>query len=303
MKKNILIFLFVSFTASGCWLKPLEKPQHFPPAVSKETVKQVESKAVSEMAQSVNMAVKEMKGYFVKNDVKLGDGINFFILFSESSFDKILSASAIETNISPKPDFKNKIVVVLSSNRATEQGYDIKIVRAYAIGSDIYVEYDVSQETNELYYYALNAKIFEIEKPQIAMNICFIDAERNTKVFPLGNRSRYSPSNIDDLIKYYTGTYKGTLPSASGPGISTVLVLSKDYTFNLKQIYLKEPDRIYETSGKWETTSDLSSVVLIYDNPGEEYTSFRFLDRATIEKLDIHGEIIESEYDYYKLKK
>jgi uncharacterized lipoprotein NlpE involved in copper resistance len=149
----------------------------------------------------------------------------------------------------------------------------------------------------------LNAKIFEIEKPQIAMNICFIDADRNAKVLPLGKRNEYSPSSLDDLIRHYTGTYKGTLPAADGPCISTGLVLSKDYTFNLKTIYLSDPDRVFETEGKWATTSDLSSFVLNYDNPGEEQTYFRFLNKSTIEQLDIYGEIIESEYDYYKLKK
>jgi hypothetical protein len=300
MKKNILISIFVSFAVSGCWLEPIQKPQPFYPAVSKETIKQVESKVISEMAQSVPMAVKEMRGYFIKNEVKLEDGINFFILFSKKRFDKILGMSAIEADISQNPDFKNKVVIVLSSNR-NEQGYDIKIMRAYAIGSDIYVEYDVSQKSQELYYYALSAKIFEIEKPQVAMNICFIDADGNTKVLPLGNRNEYSPSNIDDLIRHYTGTYKGTLPSADGPGISTVLVLSKDYTFNLRQIYLKVPDRVYETSGKWAPTSDLSSFVLNYDKAGQEQTFFRFINKSTIEQLDIYGELIDSEF--YKLKK
>jgi hypothetical protein len=84
------------------------------------------------MAQSVQMEVKEMKGYFIKNSVMLDGGINLFILYSQKSFDKILGTSAIETDISPKPGFKNKIAVVLSSNRA-EQGGDIKIIRAYSI--------------------------------------------------------------------------------------------------------------------------------------------------------------------------
>jgi len=302
MKKNILVF-FVLFLLSGCWLTPIQKPQQpqpFVPEVSKETAKKVESKAVSEMAQSVPMAVKEMKGYFLRNSVKLDEGINFFVLSSEKRFDDILAMSAIETNISQKPDFKNKIAVVLSSKRLP-QAYNIKITRTYAIGSDVYVEYDVSQNQQELSYYALSAKIFEIEKPQIATNICFIDAARNSKVMPFGNRSEYSPSNLDDLIQFYTGTYKGTLPAADGPGISTVLVLSKDYTFNLKQIYLSNPDRVFETSGRWAPTGDLSSFVLNFDKPEAQRTVFRFINRATIEQLDIYGEIIDS--GFYKPKK
>ena len=302
MKKNILVF-FVLFLLSGCWLTPIQKPQQpqpFVPEVSKETAKKVESKAVSEIAQSVPVAVKEMKGYFLKNNIKLDEGINFFVLSSEKRFDDILGTSAIETNISQKPDFKNKIAVVLSLNRSAQM-YDIKITRAYAIGSDVYIEYVFPQNRQDIAYYALSAKIFEIEKPQIVTNICFMDAAGNSKVMHFGNRNEYSPSNLNDLIQYYTGTYKGTLPAADGPGISTVLVLSKDYTFNLKQIYLSNTDRVFETSGKWAPTGDLSSFVLNYDKPDAQRTIFRFVNKSTIEQLDIYGETIDS--GFYKLKK
>jgi hypothetical protein len=297
MKKNAVFLL--AFLVSGCWLKPIERPKPFIPEISKEAAKQVEMKAVSEAAQSVNMSVNEIKGYFLKNGAGLSDGINFFVLSSEKRFDEILGASAIETDISQKPDFKSKIAVVLSTGRLP-QSYDIKIIRAYAIGSDVYVEYDFSQKA-ETSYYGLSAKVFEIEKPQVATNICFIDAVKNSKVMPLGNRGEYSPASVSDLIQNYTGIYKGTLPAADGPGISTVLVLSKDYTFNLKQIYLSSPDRVFETSGNWAPTGDLSSFVLNYDKQENERTAFRFIDKASVEQLDIYGEIINS--GFYKLKK
>jgi hypothetical protein len=297
--KKILLFL-LAFSVSGCWLKPIEKPKPFIPEVSKATAKQVEMKAITEAERSVPMAVREIKGYFLKNSVKLESGINFFILSSEKRFDEILGASAIESDMDPKPDFKNKVVAVLSLERLPKR-CDIKIIKAYAIGSDIYVEYDASQNQQELSYYALSAKIFEIEKPQIATNICFTDAEKNSKVLPLGNRTQYSPLNIDDLLMYYIGVYKGTLPSADGSRVSTVLVISKDYTFNLKQIYLSNSDRVFETSGNWAATSDLSSFVLNYDKPANSQTAFRFVDKSTVEQLDIYGEVIDS--GFYTLRK
>jgi uncharacterized lipoprotein NlpE involved in copper resistance len=269
--------------------------------ISKETVKEVETKAATEIEKSVPAAYKEIKGYYLKNAIKLNSETNFFILDSEKRFDEFLSKSHTAADVSVKPDFKRNMAVVIALQRSTAQ-YDIKLTGAYLIDSYAYVNYEISEMKNlQISYYSLSAKIFEIERPQILTNVCFSDPDKKTTVLPFGNRIEGSPSNLAEMLKDYTGIYRGIIPAADGPGIETVLHLLPDYSFNLKEIYLSNPDRVFQSYGKWAPASDLSSFTLNYDKDLKDQARYRFINKRMIEKLDIYGEKIDSEL--YKLKK
>lgn len=295
--KKLLIFL-IPFFISACI--PRSAPTQ--PSVPRETVRQIEIKA-SDTSQAVMLNVKELDGYFLKNSVKLNDELNFFILGSQKEFDSALGQSKTMGKGAYLADLKNNIIAVIAM-KPSQMANDIKVTKAYIIGSDIYVNYEINPKiTPEVGFFISNVKAFEIERPKQILNVSFVDTNKNMRILPFGKRTVGSPVNLDALLKYYTGRYKGTMPAADGPGIAMLLTLSPDYTFRLEQSYLSNPARTFESAGKWAPGEDLSFVVLNYENPLHEQTAFYFIDRNTIEKLDINREKIETSSELYRLKK
>ena len=268
--------------------------------ITRETVKQVEAKAY-DIKRSTPLKFRELSGYFLRNDVKLTQEVNFFTINSEKNFEAVLGiARLMENNVTPFDLRKNIVVVIAMKPSRTE--YDIKIYGVYLIDSDIYINYEIIPKSiPDIGFFITNMKAVEIERPQSITNVSFANQNKVITVIPFGARTAGSPANISDMTKYYTGTYKGTIPAADGPGIVTVLTLSPDYTFTLEQSYLNRPDRVFTSSGKWAPTEDVSSFVLNYDKGQTEQSRFYFIDRNTVEKLDQYGEKINSEF--YKLKK
>ncbi|MCL2334848.1 MAG: copper resistance protein NlpE [Endomicrobia bacterium] len=303
MKKTaVFLFLLAAMSLQGCikTTTTAATPSVQPPQISKETVKQVEAQA-GNIAASAPLKFSEMKGYFLKNSVKLPNDVNFITAYSDKSFDAALGIAKTMTNTITMADMRKNIVAVIAMKPSMTVN-DIKINNAYLVGTNIYIDYEItSKAVSDVGYFISNMKVFEIERPQIVTNVSFSDPSKNITVLPFGKRNVSSPADVDSMVKYYTGTYKGTLPAADGPGINIVLALLPDYTFNMKQTYLNNPDRVFESSGKWAPTEDLSSAVLNYDKDASEQMRFYFIDKNTVEKLDVSGEKINSEL--YKLRK
>ena len=297
-----LIPVLFLFTFAGCMVPVRSIQTDVPtvPAISKETVKQVEEKA-ADISLSVPLSFKEVNGYFLKNNVKMDKEINFYTAESGKKFEAILGQAKAVTGIVTTPDFKKNMAVVIAVKNSTA-AYNISISSAYSVGSDIYINYEITEKPlPEVGYFFPSVKVFEIEKPQQVTNISFSQQGESMVIIPFGNRSAGSPASLQIMKKYYTGSYKGTLPAADGPGIVMVLDLLPDNTYTLKETYLSHPDRVFESCGKWAPTEDLSSFVLNYDKEQSEQVRFYFINRNTIEKLDMFGDKINSEL--YKLKK
>ena len=60
----------------------------------------------------------------------------------------------------------------------------------------------------------------------------------------------------------WNGTYAGTLPCASCPGIETKLVLNDDGTYTLDEKYLEEKDSDFSEKGTFSWSADGSFVTL-----------------------------------------
>ncbi|MBS9774129.1 MAG: copper resistance protein NlpE N-terminal domain-containing protein [Tenacibaculum sp.] len=60
----------------------------------------------------------------------------------------------------------------------------------------------------------------------------------------------------------WNGTYKGTLPCASCPGILTTVKLNNDKTFEMEEVYLEEEDGTVLSKGTFTFTEDGNKVVL-----------------------------------------
>jgi uncharacterized lipoprotein NlpE involved in copper resistance len=163
--------------------------------------------------------------------------------------------------------------------------------------NNIYVEYEIKEQESNNGYFVQNLGVFEMEKPSVVLNVYFINKDNKAFVVPFGNRHNKSPVDISDMLEHYTGIYKGTLPAANNNKILTELSLKSDYSYTLKQEYLADNGRVFESSGKWYPSVDISSFAL---NKNKDLI-FYFINRNAIEKLGINGERLES--NGYILKK
>lgn len=296
MKKTAM--LLMPFIISSC----MPRTAAIQTGVPKETVKQIETKA-ADISQAQLLAVKELDGYFLKNSVKLDNEINFFALSSQNDLEKILGVSKTVDDAINAADFKNAMVAVIAM-KPSQKLSDIKIKKAYSLGSDVYLEYDITPGlAPDAGYFVSGMKAFEVQKPRQILNVSFVNADKSMTIVPFGKRVAGSPASLEALVKYYTGRYKGTIPAADCPGISMVLMLSQDYTYRLEQTYLTNPARKFESSGKWSPSEDLSFFVLDYEKPENERTVFYFVDKNTIEMLNTDKEKSESMPELYRLKK
>jgi hypothetical protein len=297
MKKAIILLML--FIISAC--VPIRTSQQ--QSVPRETKREIEIKA-ADVSNAEKLIVKELDGYFLKNDVKLADDVNFFTVGDQKGFDELLGQAKTMTNAVTIADFKNNMVAVIAM-KPSQTLNNIKITKAYCIGSDVYLDYEIVPEAaQEIGYFVSNVKAFEIQRPKQILNVSFVDKNRSMTILPFGKRTIGSPANLEVLLKYYTGRYKGTIPAASGPGITMILTLSNDYTYRLEETYLKTPARTFESSGTWKPSDDLSFFILDYDDLSDEQTAFYFLDRNTIELLNIYCERQDTDMkELYRLKK
>lgn len=96
----------------------------------------------------------------------------------------------------------------------------------------------------------------------------------------------------------YQGTYKGTLPTADGPGREVVVVLG-DSTYTRTSVFLKGGEKQTE-EGKYEWASDGSTITLL----GAEVSNQYFVGEDQLFALDIDGKRIEGDLaEHYILKK
>lgn len=88
------------------------------------------------------------------------------------------------------------------------------------------------------------------------------------------------------------GTYSGTLPCASCPGIETTIVLGEDNSYTKAIHYLDEPDpNRFLSSGAYQWNDAGNTITLI----GEEAPNQYFVCENTLIQLDVEGNRITGE--------
>jgi hypothetical protein len=294
MKKTIafVIFSFVFFIISGCLSIPQEHK-----VLEITPIKEVELKNIKlELDQKQFLQFNKCPGLFLKNNVKLSNGINFFTLSSASKFKNLLGITKTNSNTIKSPDFNKNILIVIAEQRSAVV-HDIIVDRVYMKENDIYVEYEIKEQELNKGYFVQNLGVFEIEKPAAVLNIYFVNKDNKAFVVPFGNRHAKSPSSVSDMLENYTGVYKGTFPAINNSKVFVELNLKSDYSYALKQEYLSAQGRVFESEGKWYPSVDISSFAI---NKNKDLI-FYFIDKRTIEKLSNTGEKLES--DDYILKK
>jgi hypothetical protein len=240
-------------------------------------------------------------GYFLRNSVNLEDNINFIPVSSSLEFDSILGYAMTMGNTAYVPDFSNKFIVVIAM-RPSSSVYEINISSIYFLNGEIQISYDVLLSgRQDIGYFLLNMKVYEIEKPDVEVSkLQFVNSSTG-KVSAISlSKDPLYPDSIVDVIKNYTGTYKGIFLSKKGIGIGVELELNPDYTYTLYQEYFMNRGKKLKNTGTWKTSVDFHSFSLI-DDKNNNWMSFEFADKNTIEKLDSNGERIAS--GLYKLRK
>ena len=111
-----------------------------------------------------------------------------------------------------------------------------------------------------------------------------------------------APLSPDDAASFdmvgFAGTFTGTLPCASCPGIDTTLVLAADGTYELTEAYREDPGPAIGTDGSWSVEEDDTRIRL---DPASKAAEDRLLEiesRDRVVFLTPAGEPTDSGLDY-----
>jgi len=87
------------------------------------------------------------------------------------------------------------------------------------------------------------------------------------------------------------GTYIGLIPCADCEGISVIIILNCDKTFELNYRYIGKSDEYFSCSGEYAWNESGNSIILNCDN----FPNFYFVGENHLIMLDMDGNRISSE--------
>lgn len=97
-----------------------------------------------------------------------------------------------------------------------------------------------------------------------------------------------------------SGTYKGTLPTASGSGMEVTIVLSGIDAFKMSYFYVGKEDESYETTGLFVWNDAGTVITLVGDEAPNQY----LVGDDSLTQLDTEGNLITGELaEHYVLRK
>lgn len=100
-------------------------------------------------------------------------------------------------------------------------------------------------------------------------------------------------------MRGFAGTFTGTLPCASCPGIDTTLVLLPDGRYRLAEVYLEQADGRFESEGSWSPEDDGTRILLDPSGKELEDRSYAIADGGTLRLQAPDGLPVESRLDYH----
>lgn len=105
-------------------------------------------------------------------------------------------------------------------------------------------------------------------------------------------------SGCNSKSDQFCGTYNGTLPAASNPGIETTINFDKDHTFQAKLVYIDEKDGVFYERGTYQINDNLITA-----RPADDDTQYYQIEKGQIRRLDSDKKPITGGLaDYYILK-
>ncbi len=102
-----------------------------------------------------------------------------------------------------------------------------------------------------------------------------------------------SPSPIITL-KSIDGIYKGDLPCADCPGITETLIIAKDGSYILEDVYLEKSQKPFQVQGKWLQTNN---ILKLSPEDGSQTNYFQIEDSGDLTMLDSSMNKINSPFN------
>lgn len=117
-----------------------------------------------------------------------------------------------------------------------------------------------------------------------------IEIETAEIIEPIADKAHNAKNSLD-----YKGTYKGTLPTASGSGMEVTVTLG-DSTYTREIKYLEKKDKPFVNNGKYTWSEDGSVITLVGEDKPNQY----HIEENAIRHLDVDGNKItgDTETDY-----
>lgn len=113
---------------------------------------------------------------------------------------------------------------------------------------------------------------------------------------PAVSTDQAKPAEFD--VKAFAGTFSGTLPCASCPGIDTRLELAADGTYRIDETYQDEKDGHTKGDGTWTAEENGKRVRLDPNSKSDEDRLYEVVSNDEIRLLDQTGKSIQSELNY-----
>ncbi|MGH8085880.1 MAG: copper resistance protein NlpE [Lysobacter sp.] len=107
-----------------------------------------------------------------------------------------------------------------------------------------------------------------------------------------------SSDNAGFDMKGFAGTFSGTLPCASCPGINTTLVLKPGGTYDITEVYQDEDGPAAKMDGTWTAEANGKQIRLDPNSKSERDRLFAIASQQEITQLDLEGQPVESGLDY-----
>lgn len=92
----------------------------------------------------------------------------------------------------------------------------------------------------------------------------------------------------------FAGTFTGTLPCTSCPGIDTTLVLDPDGSYRITELYQNQKDGTLEMDGSWTTEADDQQIRLDPNSKTEDDRLYAITSNDQLGLLDLEGQVIQS---------
>ncbi len=138
----------------------------------------------------------------------------------------------------------------------------------------------------------------------LALAACQKPAEENVSTVPeatpeaaaqaADNAASHAPAAAE-AATLAAGTFKGTLPCASCPGIDAELTLNADGSYLLKETYQEQADGHFESRGTWAVANGELSLTAEKADDNRRYA----IDSAdALTQLDTEGKRPQGELNY-----
>ena len=117
-----------------------------------------------------------------------------------------------------------------------------------------------------------------------------------TDVTPVREDLSSDHSSFD--MKGFAGTFSGTLPCDSCPGIDTTVVLNPDGTYRINEVYQQSDTPEASMDGTWTVEADDRQIRLDPNSKSEADRLYAITSQQEITQLDADGQAAQGGLDY-----